>query len=572
MRRLLVYGLLSCVLVLLLYALLHSGTRDDAETPLGPDEERGAAGASSLLTSSGAKPGGTGGPGLASRVPPEAPSNEDERGPVTVRVVGRDGQGLSGVFVGLTDSAKDLRWTRFLSMPPVRAVLEADGGGEVVYRDLPYDGSVSVMVFSMDPRATDGDAVGVIPAFGLSTFGVPVRGAQVRFPAAYGLWLHVHEVEAETGRRVAHARSTVKAASAEPLEVLPGRQPVLVLLPVEDKTGLGISVQPPEGRLAWDEATWRVQISPYAKRLEVYYPLRREVGVSVTVLEPDGSPTLKPEVYDVRAAGRNITASRRASDGLGRLRITGVPFLPGEALTVRARRRGGYAHATVTARIPAEAGVDLFLEVTLPPEPQNALGIGGGAGGSFRGRGGSRNLITSGGSHVRPKGAVVVLVRRRDGTPAQGARVYLGKRETRTDLKGRAHFPRVHPGEYAVRVKQVGLLPLSGKVTVRGEAQARLVLREGPGGRLEVCVVDDEGRPLAYARLQVKTASGQPWIDLQDGVQRVDPFTDHEGRRVLHGIEPGTISILATWGSRKRRVQVPAEPGQSRPVEIVLAP
>jgi len=571
-RRLLVYGLLSCVLGLLLYAFLHSGTPDGVETALGPDDERDATRESSLLTSSGEEPGGTGGPGLAPRALPDAPSNEDKRGPVTVRVVGADGKGLPSVFVGLVASKRDLRWIEFYDPFPVRDILESDRQGEVVYRDLPYDGSVSAVVCRQDPGVPQRGRPKLLPRFGLEGRGVPIRGERVRFHASAGVRLQVQAVEAETGRPVPRARVSINDAHGASADAARGS--ALLVWPVEEKNSLLFSVEAPDGRLAWDVRTWAVQISPYAKSLKAYYPLRREVGVSLTVLEPDRRPTPKPVVFDVRAAGRLITATRCASDGYGRLRITGVPFLPGETLSLKARRDGGVVQAGVTDRIPADADAELDLEITLPPEPANAslIGIGGSAGtGAFRGRGGSRDLGFSG-RHARPKGSVVVIVRRRNASPAQGARVYLGDREARTDLNGRAHFARVHPGEYAVRVQQVGLLPLSGKVIVRGEEQARLVLREGAGGRLEVQVVDDEGRPLTYARLQVKTASGQPWIDLQDGVQRVDPFTDHEGRRVLHGIEPGAVSIVATWGSRKTQVQVQADSGQGRPVEIVLAP
>ena len=41
------------------------------------------------------------------------------------------------------------------------------------------------------------------------------------------------------------------------------------------------------------------------------------------------------------------------------------------------------------------------------------------------------------------------------------------------------------------------------------------------------------------------------WLDVTDeGVQRIDGFTDRAGRRVLDHVESGEVEISASWASR----------------------
>lgn len=47
-----------------------------------------------------------------------------------------------------------------------------------------------------------------------------------------------------------------------------------------------------------------------------------------------------------------------------------------------------------------------------------------------------------------------------------------------------------------------------------------------------------------------------PWVDEHDGVQRVDPFTDHRGRRRLERVEGGEVELSARWGTRRGSVKV----------------
>jgi hypothetical protein len=168
-----------------------------------------------------------------------------------------------------------------------------------------------------------------------------------------------------------------------------------------------------------------------------------------------------------------------------------------------------------------------------------------------------------------------VTVLRRNGQPAVRAQVVCergGIRKTlRADTEGRVRFADLGPGEHRLTVRSAGLLPMAGTATVGETGDVEVELREGEGGTLEVAVVDEEHRPLPFAALAVKTPSGLPWVDMvADDVQRLDPYTGATGARRLTHLEPGTVEVTATWGSRKETAKVLVEEGQTTGVLIVL--
>jgi len=505
------------------------------------------------------------GPGLESRGPPISEPPRTDSGHVTVTVVGPDGTGLPSVYVAIVRLPDPSR----PALDIEGDVLETDNRGQVVFGDVPYDGSRVVMAYLEDPRSPESSYRRVLPPAAGRKPAVSVRSERVVYRAAVGIWLQVHVVDAEDGRAVPHAETSVPGARMTGFDESSGDPRYLVLLNVDDRADVPLHVVAPRGYVAWEPSVRTVAISPYARRLVSIYPVRPEVPVTVSVSEPGGEPTRSPAIESAVVAGRKLPASADATDAYGRLRIGGVPYLRGEEVSVRAKRAGGIASALVRGRIPDDPATGLHFDIVLPPANPYAIGMGGGAGGAFRGRSSSRSLQASG-SHRHPKGAVLVSVRRRDGRPAAGARVWLEKRQMRTDASGVARFDRVGPGTYAVTAKQVGLLPLTGEVTVKGEESARLELRETEGGRLAVQVVDEDGKPLSFATLKVTAASGHPWVDLDGDVQRVDPFTDHEGRRVLNRVEPGGVTVSAAWGSRKKQMSVRVAAAEETEIRIVL--
>ncbi len=80
-------------------------------------------------------------------------------------------------------------------------------------------------------------------------------------------------------------------------------------------------------------------------------------------------------------------------------------------------------------------------------------------------------------------------------------------------------------------------------------------LSEHDGVRRELEVVDENGEPLPFARIELwPERSG--WIDVRDGVQRLDRFTDHQGRRTLARMSRRIKDVTVSWGSRWATVDV----------------
>ena len=95
-------------------------------------------------------------------------------------------------------------------------------------------------------------------------------------------------------------------------------------------------------------------------------------------------------------------------------------------------------------------------------------------------------------------------------------------------------------------------------------------VREPLGGALDVLVVTEDGRPVPHARLDVDQPSGEPWIDLEGGVQRIDDFTDEAGRRSLRRVEPGAVVVHASWCLKSGMALVKVKDGKKTPVRIVV--
>lgn len=400
-----------------------------------------------------------------------------------------------------------------------------------------------------------------------------VRPPEVRDAAEAGLPLKVRLVEAETGREI-RVEDVVASLGPGPARAERTADGTFLVHPaVGTPLTVGLKVAPPRGRLAWDKSRTRTAISPYAKELVYVYPLRRERTALVTVDEADGSPAAA-HLRPAWAAGRELVASCIHGDAYDRFRVTGIPHLPGETLRVRATTAEPdfVGAATAVVAIPDDPREDILVRVKLPrlvhvsttlPVWNSAISMGGGAGGAFGGRLGRHVTLNT-------AGAVSVTVRRRNGEPAVNAIVRVGGRSTRTDASGRAHLGGVMPGTHVLEVVQVGMLPTSGRVEVKRGATVHVELEEPAGGSLEVEVVDDAGRPLPFARLEIENPSGRTWVDLQGDTQRLDPFCDHCGRRRYEAVEPGRLRVKARWGSRVKEVRVePAETGP-RTVRIVL--
>ena len=145
-------------------------------------------------------------------------------------------------------------------------------------------------------------------------------------------------------------------------------------------------------------------------------------------------------------------------------------------------------------------------------------------------------------------------------------------RSVELDADGRARAEDLVAGRYRVALHEAGLVSSSAVVDVAADAEATASLAESSGGSIDVLVVDGDGRPLPFASLDVgRLPWGLEWLDVSDeGVQRLDRFTDHLGRRALEHVEPGEVEVTVRWGSRSAKSKVAVSDGDRAIARFVL--
>jgi hypothetical protein len=493
--------------------------------------------------------------------PDEISLDEDvlEYSPVQVRVLGASGAPLPGAYVLLRETA-----------PGGKALGRAqatDANGEVDLGGHVLDGSLKVEFFRTSPYREKGGAIwDPLPPLGGGPSERLVDDPEIVYRARTGLTWRVFVVDAESGGALRGVRIRDKHTRVrEAAEWQTAPQTWLSASPIDRLGYWGFEIEPPQGWVSWEPESVPATISPYATAIEQIHPLRREIAMTVTARDTNGD-RLEAIASNLQIAGSVPRAWTWTSEGSGHLRVRGVPFLRDEIVQIAVSRMNGAGLQILHATIPdhPDDGIDLAA-VLLDTPPENApIGIGGGAGHSFRSR---RPHLTR---HTHAN-ALHIRVLRRDGSPAFDASVSVPGKTARTDAQGRVTFEHLAPGSVPVTVHQAGLLPMqqSARVPERGEAQVEL--REGMGGTLEVEIVDGDGAPLPFAALSLKTASRLPWIDMNGTTQRIDPYTDHLGRRTLHHVEPGPLEVSARWASRrgtKKNVQI--QEGGSAILRLVL--
>jgi hypothetical protein len=266
-------------------------------------------------------------------------------------------------------------------------------------------------------------------------------------------------------------------------------------------------------------------------------------------------------------------AFETSTDRAGQPVIRGIPFFPGDPIWVhvaanvagqtlsavnRARVRGdGTLHAAAMLVMPAawQAHLDLtvplddghtFADDDLPTE--ESLGIGG----------------------IDGEGDIRLRVLRRDGTPARGAAVRIAGRDTTTGDDGIASVRRIAADEIIVSIVDNGLTPTTEVLLLRPHDVLDVTLREPEPASLDVEVTFEDGRAAPFARLEFLTPSGVPPYDLVEGVLRLDPCTNADGRRTFTRVEPAEIRVTATWGSRSSSASVRLLAGRRGAARVVL--
>lgn len=329
---------------------------------------------------------------------------------------------------------------------------------------------------------------------------------------------------------------------------------------------VGWTVQPVDDRLHVESPSNEIVLGFRTKSVLVVQPLRRVASVCVEILDHDGRPAVDPVV--VAKMGGVEPASFEGQPRLGSaccaLRL---PYLPGEPVQVLCESHDGDAAATFDWVI-AEGDhlAERNVLARLPPPDSNR---------SFTGRGGSSSRGGGSGGRRRetslPSGTLHLLVLGRDGRPLPGLSVWLWgptSKSVRTDAAGRV-TASLEAGEYECSVVVPGVVGFNQRLDVAPRAAVSYTLREPQQAELHVRVVDHMGNALPYARLAVRPALGV-WVDEEDGVQRIDPFTDVFGRRRIGGLPAGNARLEARWGSRRAHAVVECRAGEASALELML--
>jgi len=455
---------------------------------------------------------------------------------VRVRVLALEGQPVA-------ERPVIARWTT--GEPPSERSVEGttNDDGEVVLDDVPHDGTAHVTLGAHGPfpKTKDDDP--------------RVTGPELEIRVAYLLQANVVYVAADSGRELEDTPAVFYDGC---------RFGDLVHAPPGETCTVSPYLSAPSGYVAWDDADWDVGIGKWTRKLTAVYPLRREAEVTVAVLDHTGRPEPDAGIEYFAVAGRTVEAQHTEPAGTGRFRLRGVPFLRDEPLTVKATAPYLRYPVVQQTALPSHPADRTEIQLVLP-EPgsqpkRDLIPLGGGSSSSFRCRG--RGSFRRGGLDIK--------VLRHDGSPASGALVKVGFRSRRLNGHGVFRDERFPVGTYAVRTHTIGLLPVSGTVEVREGETATLVLRESQGGAVDVRVVDAQGRSVSFAELRLELPSGAAWVDEKDGIQRIDPFTDHQGRRRLVRVETGTVKIRARWASRRGEAEVDVREDDVTRVTLVV--
>lgn len=537
---------------------------------------------------------------------------------------------LDDVTGGTDDAAAPAKSEAGVALPPTPTAT-TDARGKAFFPDLPYDGTITVGTRTQHASvrlphlaegvrgsfviiSEEGGSSRTITTFASGASGsVAIRGPEARIEIGRGLPLRLVEQAASTGATLELAPWAVTPyvgqAGRRELRPLPM---IAAHVAHGAQNRLGVALSERAGFVRETGIDLNAYVSPLARELIAFVPQRPEAEVMLTV--PEGVPLRAGADWGVRykVDGRSHGKASAHLDGFGRVTVRGVPFLPGQQVWLGGKVKG-YGHLSALGRFGTDAREPLALEgIWKPAAPSRVaearaaehaakleamraklelslaqverevdetskdlltLEVVQDAKGRLRlidARGGGekilRGRIESEDKHL---GKVRLLVRRPDGTPAAGAWARVGKSKATLSAQGTARFDALEPGTHQVQVMGAGATFTAQVVVTAGETTP-LELDAPVGGAVHVEVVDAEGRGLPFARVYVEQESGLAHADLEGDVQRVDPFTDHRGRRTFRGVEAGEVEITAVYGARKASVKVPLGDRMAAPARIVL--
>ena len=293
-------------------------------------------------------------------------------------------------------------------------------------------------------------------------------------------------------------------------------------------------------------------VSRYATSVRTTVPVARELQLRVQVLRHDGSPADGATVTTT-VTGADAASSSDVVGASGENFVAGLPFVRGERLSVQAGDDEGRQSPTEEVLL-VDSDRELTVTVRLPAAaPNSDIGVGGGMSSSRSGRPGK---------FIPPEGtgSLAIAVSRRNGLPAAGALVLVTgpvDRSDRADDAGRIEFDRLPAGKYRVHLREPGLVYATDDVELADGESRTIALAEAPGRAATVRVLDADGLPLPNALVQVDLPWGERHVQITDGAQELDHWTDLSGRVRFTDLPAGTLTVVVHFGSR--RVNAPLE-------------
>ncbi|MBL9086181.1 MAG: hypothetical protein JNM10_03485 [Planctomycetia bacterium] len=409
--------------------------------------------------------------------------------------------------------------------------------------------------------------------------------------------LRVHCVNAATGESVA-ARWRLMDAMWVSVPSVPwldsrwrGGDLAATVFPEPDASiGRWLEIATPEGYLPPTEGRIQQPIAFDAEQVTITVPLWPTFKLELTLRGPDGAPAEGARLLDLRVQGGVASEtsvvpelSGEVADASGRIRVKGLAFVPGAEVHARVAWPSASPHRTV--RPPAEAPTEDLEEVEvrrpsallrLPLEPVDFLSAevrvegptdeDGLPGRHDRSAPVVEDLVEEEdlGEPVATAdpatvGRLRVRVRGADGRLVERARVTCDALHAVTAADGTAELSNVAAGDREVWASVSGGFRWSTRVQMDAGTRVDVELREPAAGRLDIEVVDGEGRPCPSAHVHVYGAGGSVTYDVEDGVQRLDDLTDASGKRSYRRVAPGDTSAFAEWRGRRGEAKVVVE-------------
>ena len=259
----------------------------------------------------------------------------------------------------------------------------------------------------------------------------------------------------------------------------------------------------------------------------------------------DGTLVKLPLLQGCKIGTDRLRVRAEASGKPGVMRIRGVPLIPAEEITVAASVEDLIGSAKVRLH---RSDLRYETDITLV-----GLWIGGGAGGSVRGRSGSRRSARKHGA-----GRVGVGVEDRRGRVARFVQVKLTQqgggftRLQRTTMNGGATFLNVPGGKFTLELIEPGYVYTATRVEIGEGGSAQVALREPKGRTVRIEVFDQDGYPAAYVRVRLKPEWGPGVVALdRHGVQQAVLYTNRSGVLLVEHVPHLNCSVEARRGSSR---------------------